>query len=124
MPTYIFVNQLQAQPGRRGELIDLLREFGESIHTEPGGVHYSVHVPVDDGDGPVTTIQAYSSIEAFHEHSAWMEPNVPRLLDVLAEPPRPPVLLEQVPLSGHARESFSAISVVGPRARDYLHHAD
>lgn len=106
MTTYIAVNKLQAHPGRRGELIDLLRELGESIHTEPGGVHYSVHEPVDDADGPVTTIQVYSSIEAFEEHGAWMGAHIPRLLALLAGPVQPPALLQQVQLSGHGRESF------------------
>jgi hypothetical protein len=53
-------------------------------------------------------IQAYSSIEAFQEHTAWLGPNLPRLADLLESLPQPPALLQQVPLSGHAKESLSA----------------
>ncbi len=108
MSTFVFVNHLQAKDGKQEELIKLLREFAVSIHAEAGGVHYSVHRAIDDKTGPLTVIQAFTSVEAFEEHGAWMGPNVPKLLPLLASPPNPPVLLEQVPLTGHVRESFSA----------------
>jgi quinol monooxygenase YgiN len=108
MPTFVFVNRLQPKDGQRGKLIGLLREFAVSMHAEPGCVHYSVHEPVDDDTGPLIVIQAYSSSEAFEEHSAWMAPNVPRLAALLASPPPTPVLYQQVSLSGHAKESLSA----------------
>jgi quinol monooxygenase YgiN len=111
MPTFVFVNYLQAKDGKHEQLIDLLREFAASIHTEAGGVHYSVHQPIDDKTAPLTVIQAFSSLQAFEEHGAWMGPNIPRLLPLLVSPPKPPVLLEQVPLDGHARESFSTSPV-------------
>ena len=108
MSTFVFVNHLQAKDGKHEELIELLREFAVSIHAEVGGVHYSVHRPVDDKTGPLTVIQAFSSLQAFDEHAAWMGPNIPRLLLLLVSPPKPPVLLEQVSLGGHVRESFTA----------------
>jgi len=108
MPAFVTVNQLQPKDGQRGKLIELLREFAVSMHAEPGCVHYSVHEPIDDEAGPLTVIQAYSSIEAFEEHSAWMASNVPKLAALLASPPHPPVLHRQVSLSGHAKESLSA----------------
>lgn len=108
MQTFVFVNQLQPKDGQRDQLVELLREFAVSMHAEPGGLHFSVHQPIDDENGPLTIIQAYSSVEAFEEHGAWMGPNVPRLIPLLASPPQPPILHHQVPLSGHARESFSA----------------
>jgi quinol monooxygenase YgiN len=107
MATFVFVNHLQAKAGRRDDLIQLLREFAVSMHAEAGCVHYSVHEPIDDDNGPLTVIQAYSSIEAFGEHSAWMEPRVAKLIPLLAFPPRPPVLNEQVSLGGHPKEAFS-----------------
>lgn len=110
MSVFTFLNQLQAKDGQRDQLLSLLREFAVSIHAEPGCVHYSVHVPVDDESGPVRVIQAYSSVKAFQEHAAWMGPNIPRLAELLEFPPQPPVLLEQVPLSGHPKESLSAYS--------------
>jgi quinol monooxygenase YgiN len=108
MSSYVFINRLQPKDGHREQLIELLREFAGSIHQEPGGLHYSVHHAIDDKTGPLTVIQAYSSLAAFEEHGAWMGPNVPRLLPLLASPPEPPVLLEQVTLTGHPRESFAA----------------
>lgn len=56
----------------------------------------------------MTVIQAYSSMEAFQEHAAWMVSNVPRLATLLESPPPPPALLQQAPLSGHVKESLSA----------------
>jgi quinol monooxygenase YgiN len=108
MPTFVITNRLQPKDGQRDKLIGLLREFAVSMHAEPGCVHYSVHMPVDDEAGPLTVIQAYSSREAFGKHSAWMGPNLPRLAALLASPPQPPVLYQQVSLSGHAKESLSA----------------
>jgi len=114
MSDVVFINRLQAKEGQRGELIALLREFATSIHNEPGGVHYSLHHPIDDETGPLTVIQVFSSVAAFEEHGAWMGPNVPKLVALLASPPEPPVLLEQISLTGHPRESFSA----APAQRD------
>ena len=108
MSTFVFVNHLQAKDGKHEQLIELLRDFAVSIHAEAGGIHYSVHQPIDDKTGPLTVIQVFSSVQAFEEHGAWMGPNIPRLLPLLASPPKPPVLLEQVSLDGHVRESFSA----------------
>jgi quinol monooxygenase YgiN len=108
MSTLVFVNRLQAKDGHREELIELLRELAVSMHAEPGCVHYSIHEPIEDQTGPLTVIQAYSSMEAFQEHAAWMGPNVPRLATLLESPPQPPALLQQVPLSGHVKESLSA----------------
>jgi quinol monooxygenase YgiN len=108
MTTFVFVNRLLPKDGQRDKLVGLLREFAVSMHAEPGCVHYSVHEPVDDEAGPLMVIQAYSSREAFEEHSAWMGPNLPRLATLLASPPQPPVLYQQVSLSGDPKESFSA----------------
>lgn len=108
MSTFVFVNQLQAKDGHREELIELLRELAVSMHAEIGRVHYSIHEPVEDETGPLTVIQAYSSIEAYEEHAAWMSPRLPRLAALLKSLPQPPALLQQVPLSGHVKESLSA----------------
>jgi quinol monooxygenase YgiN len=108
MSAVVAVSRLQPKPGRRDDLIEVLRELSKSIHQEAGGVHYSVHKPIDDEDGPLTIIQVCSSIEAFREHSAWMRPNIPKLADVVASPPQPPVLHEPVSLTGNPRESFGA----------------
>jgi quinol monooxygenase YgiN len=113
MSEFVFINRLQPKEGQRGQLIDLLREFATVIHKEPGGVHYSLHQPTDDETGPLTVIQVFSSVAAFEEHGAWMGPNVPRLLPLLASPPEPPVLLEQISLAGNPRESFSAVPPQG-----------
>jgi quinol monooxygenase YgiN len=108
MPAVLAVSQLQAKTGRREDLIELLREFAVSIHAEPGGVHYSVSQPIGDEHGPLTIIQACSAMEAFAEHSAWVRPRIPRLAELLAAAPAPPVLLEQVRLSGDPKESLGA----------------
>jgi quinol monooxygenase YgiN len=108
MPTLVTVNRLQPKDGQRGKLLDPLREFAVSMHAEPGCIHYSVHEPVDDETGPSMVIQAYSSSEAFGEHSAWMAPNLPRLAALLASAPPTPVLYQQVSPSGHPKESLSA----------------
>ncbi|GAA4667458.1 putative quinol monooxygenase [Frondihabitans cladoniiphilus] len=107
MPDYVITNQMQARPGGQDALVTLLRELASEIHSESGGLHYSIHRAPGDSDGPVTVVQAYSSREAFQEHAAWMRPHLPRLVALLAGPPAPPVLLEQVVLSGHPRESFA-----------------
>jgi quinol monooxygenase YgiN len=106
--TVLAVSQLQPREEQRSELIALLRELAVSIHAEAGGIHYSVSQPIEDRDGPLTIIQACSSIEAFRDHSAWVRPQVPRLAALLAQPPRPPVLLEPVELSGDPKESLGS----------------
>ncbi|MFC4244180.1 putative quinol monooxygenase [Gryllotalpicola reticulitermitis] len=103
--TFVSINQMQPKDGQRDQLIALLTEFAVSIHAEPGCTHYSVHQAPDE-TGPLTIIQAYSSVEAFDEHAVWMRPNVPRLAALLAAPLRPPVLYESVPLSGNPKESL------------------
>lgn len=108
MSPIAIVNQLQPKDGQRDKLIELLREFAVSMHAESGCVHYSVHQPVEDETGPLRVIQAYSSIEALQEHAAWMDSQLPRLATLLESLPQPPALLQQVPLSGHAKESLSA----------------
>jgi quinol monooxygenase YgiN len=108
MSTVVFLNRLQPADGKRGELIALLREFAASIHAEPDCLHYSVHEPIDDEAGPLTVIQAYTSLAGFEKHGEWMEPNIPRLVPLLAYPPQPPVLLRSVSLGGDPKESFSA----------------
>jgi quinol monooxygenase YgiN len=110
---FVVVNHLQAKPGKRGQLVELLRDFAVTMHAEPGGVHYSVHQPIGDETGSLTVIQVYSSVAAFNAHSEWMGPQVPRLLPLLAAPPLPPVLHEQVLLSDHPRESFGAVRASG-----------
>src|SRR3954447_17810410 len=75
MSEFVFINRLQPKEVQRGQLIDLLREFATVIHKEPGGVHYSLHQPIDDETGPLTVIQVFSSLAAFEEHGAWMGPN-------------------------------------------------
>jgi quinol monooxygenase YgiN len=108
MPAVVAVSQLQAKAGRRDELIELLKELAVSIHAEPGDVHYSVSQAIDDEDGPLAIVQVCSSLDAFREHSAWMRPNIPRLAGLLAAPPAPPTLFEQVSLGGNPKESFAA----------------
>ncbi|WP_022886854.1 putative quinol monooxygenase [Glaciibacter superstes] len=103
---FVVTNQMQAQPGRQKELVALLRRFATTMHAEPGGVHYSVHRPIGDDSGPLTVIQAYASVKAFQDHGDWMRTRVPELASLLAAAPTPPVLLEQVALSGHVRETF------------------
>jgi hypothetical protein len=56
----------------------------------------------------VTVIQAFSTREAVDAHDQWMSTQVPRLIALLEFPPDPPILLEQVELSGHRLESFGA----------------
>lgn len=108
MSPFIIVNELRPKSGQRDKVVELLREFAVSMHAEPGCVHYSVHEPVEGEDGPLQVIQAYTSIEAFQEHVAWMGPNVPRLAALLEGQAHPPALLRQVSLSGHAKESLSS----------------
>ncbi len=107
----VAASTLQAKKGRSGELIALLTELARQIHAEPGGTHYSVHRPLadDDEDGPLLVIQACASVEAFREHSAKIRGELPRLIELLAGPPSPPVLFRPVPLGGPpAKESFGA----------------
>jgi quinol monooxygenase YgiN len=108
MSTYVFVNEMQAKAGQQSELVDFLRGLAVSMHAEPGRLHYSVHRAIDDENGPVTVIQAYASRAAVDEHAAWMSTHLPKLAALLDSPPAPPVLLEQVVLSGHPLESFGA----------------
>src|SRR5665213_2492148 len=108
MSESVFVNTMQAKAGQQGQLIEFLRGLAVSMHAEPGRLHYSVHRAIDDEEGPVTVIQAYFSLEAVEEHGAWMSTHIPTLISLLAEPPAPPVLLEQVRLSGHPLEFFGS----------------
>lgn len=108
MATVVFTNQLQPADGQRDALIGLLREFADSIHADPGCLHYSVHEPIGDEATALTVIQAYTSVAAFEKHGEWMAPNIPRLAALLAFPPDPPVLLQPVSLSGDPKESFPA----------------
>src|SRR3954468_8521701 len=117
MTTVVFINRLQPADGKRDALIDLLREFADSINAhpevadsknpDPECLHYSVHEPVDDEAAPLTVIQAYTSVAGFERHGEWMAPNLPRLVPLLASPPDPPVLLRSVSLGGDPKESFS-----------------
>lgn len=107
MSPFVIVNELQPKSGQRDKVIGLLREFAASMHAEPGCVHYSVHQPVEDENGPLKVIQAYSSVEAVQEHAAWMGPNVPRLAPLLESLPQP-ALFQQVSLVGHVKESLSS----------------
>ncbi|MFJ3034957.1 putative quinol monooxygenase [Curtobacterium pusillum] len=101
---FVITSQLQAGPGQQDDLIALLRELAESIHAEPECTHYSIHRAIGDTIGPLTVVQVYATAEAFRLHQQWMRTRVPALAALLAGPPSPPVLLEQVILSGHERE--------------------
>jgi quinol monooxygenase YgiN len=108
MSTVVFINRLQRADGKRDALIGLLREFAHSINADPECLPYSVHEPIDDEATRLTVIQAYESGAGFEEHGEWMEPNIPRLVPVLASPTDPPVLLQSVSLGGDPKESLSA----------------
>jgi quinol monooxygenase YgiN len=108
MSTYVFVNKMQAKAGQQSDLIDLLRDFAVSMNVEPDRLHYSVQRAIDDPEGPVTVIQAFATREAVDAHGDWMSAQAPRLMALLEFPPDPPILLEQVELSGHPLESFGA----------------
>jgi quinol monooxygenase YgiN len=108
MSAVVFIDRLEPADSKRDALIGLLREFAESINADPECLNYSVHEPIDDEAAPLTVIQAYESVAGFEEHGEWMEPNIPRLVPVLASPPDPPVLLQSVSLGGDPKESLSA----------------
>ena len=108
MASVVFINRLQPADGKRDVLIDLLREFGDSINADPECLHYSVHEPIEGDAGPLTVLQVYTSAAAFAKHGEWMAPNIPRLVLLLASPPDPPVLLRSVSLGGDPKESFAA----------------
>ncbi|MFD3380775.1 MULTISPECIES: hypothetical protein [unclassified Streptomyces] len=55
----------------------------------------------------MTVIQAHTSVAGLEKHGAWMAPNIPRLVPLLAPPPDPPVLLRSASLGGDPKESFS-----------------
>ena len=94
MSTVVFISRLQRADGKRDALIGLRREFAHSINADPECLPYSVHEPIDDEATRLTVIQAYESVAGFEEHGEWMEPNIPRLVPVLASPTDPPVLLQ------------------------------
>jgi quinol monooxygenase YgiN len=108
MSAVVFIDRLEPADSKRDALIGLLREFAESINADPECLNYSVHEPIDDEAAPLTVIHAYESVARFEEHGEWMEPNIPRLVPVLASPPDPPVLLQSVSLGGDPKESLSA----------------
>lgn len=107
LAAYAITSRLEPRAGRQAELIALLRRLSERIHAEPGCLHYSVHREPGVEGGALTVVQAYDTVEAFHEHAAWMTSHVPALADLLAVAPDPPVLLEQVLLTGDPGESFA-----------------
>jgi quinol monooxygenase YgiN len=97
----VAVATMQPKPGHHAELIALLTELAQQIHAEPGCRHYSVHTTLGDDDGPLLVIQSCTSIEAFREHSAHIQAQIPRLAALVATPPAPPALYEPVPLGGN-----------------------
>ena len=68
------------------------------MRAEPGFMQYSVHRPLGDDNGLLMVIQMYASVAAYQEHSSWVRGQMPRLSELLATPPAPPVLFEPVPL--------------------------
>jgi quinol monooxygenase YgiN len=98
------VSTLEPKDGRRDELVELLAELAKHIRGEPGYLQYSVHRPLGEDKGPLLVIQRYTSLEAYQEHSSWARGQAPRISELLATPPAPPVLFEPVPL-GTTRRS-------------------
>jgi quinol monooxygenase YgiN len=102
MPEVVFVSTLEPKDGRRDQLVELLAELAKHIRGEPGYLQYSVHRPLGEDKGPLLVIQRYTSLEAYQEHSSWARGQAPRISELLATPPAPPVLFEPVPLGGDA----------------------
>ena len=102
MPEVVFVSTLEPKDGRRDELVELLAELAKHIRGEPGYLQYSVHRPLGEDKGPLLVIQRYTSLEAYEQHSSWARGQVPRISELLATPPAPPVLFEPVPLGQDA----------------------
>jgi quinol monooxygenase YgiN len=99
MPEVVFVSTLEPKDGRRDELVELLAELAKHIRGELGYLQYSVHRALG---GPLLVIQRYTSLEAYQEHSSWARGQAPRISELLATPPAPPVLFEPVPLGDDA----------------------
>jgi quinol monooxygenase YgiN len=104
MPEVVFVSTLEPKDGRRDELVELLAELAKHIRGEPGFLQYSVHRPLGEDKGPLLVIQRYASLEAYQKHSSWARGQVPRISELLATPPAPPVLFEPVPLGDDASQ--------------------
>jgi len=102
MPEVVFVSTLEPKDGRRDQLVELLAELAKHIRGEPGYLQYSVHRPLGEDKGPLLVIQRYTSLEAYQEHSSWARGQAPRISELLATPPAPPVLFEPVPLGDDA----------------------
>jgi 3-oxoacyl-[acyl-carrier protein] reductase len=100
--TVVAVSTMQAEHGRRGDLVEVLAELAPQIRAEPGCLHYSVQRARGDADGPLLVIQAFASIEAFTQHSASVAGQIPRIAALLAAPPVPPTLFEPFPQSAPA----------------------
>jgi quinol monooxygenase YgiN len=105
MPAVVFVSTLEPKDGRRDELVELLAELAKHIRAEPGFMEYSVHRLLGDDSGPLLVIQRYASIEAYQDHNSWVRGKIPRISELLATAPAPPVLFEPVPLGDDAGAS-------------------
>jgi quinol monooxygenase YgiN len=71
-----------------------IRRFKPFTYPEPGYLQYSVHRPLGEDKDPLLVIQRYTSLEAYQEHSSWARGQAPRISELLATPPAPPVLFE------------------------------
>lgn len=92
----VAASTMEPKSGRREDLLEVLAELAAQIRAEPGCLHYSVHRPRGEADGPLLVIQRFASIEAFTEHSASVADQIPRIAALLATPPMPPTLFEPV----------------------------
>jgi quinol monooxygenase YgiN len=77
---------MRARAGRRGELLEILRELVEAAANEPGTLVYAMHEAADDPD-TVVSYELFADEAALEAHQA--SPAVagamPRLESLLAE---------------------------------------
>jgi len=102
MPEVVFVSTLEPKDGRGDELVELLAQLAKHIRGEPGYLQYSVYRPLGEDKGQLLVIKKYASLEAYQDHSSWARGQAPRIGELLAAPPAPPVLFEPVPLGDDA----------------------
>jgi quinol monooxygenase YgiN len=78
---------MRAHPGRRAELLELLRELVDAAETdEPGTLVYVMHETADDPDTVVSyELFADDAALAAHRDSAVVASAMPRLNELVAE---------------------------------------
>jgi quinol monooxygenase YgiN len=92
-----YMSTLRAQPGRREELLAILRELVETAESEPGTLVYTFHTSDDDPD-VVISYELFADEDALAVHSK--SATVARVLPLLRAVTLPGSVQRLVPSVG------------------------